>query len=104
LGDPKFEIKVEKCDLLRASIKANRRNQLALNLLDMLFEPGTLSISTVKGTRDGTKQQLDPAKIEAIKVYCLEKFPVQSGESIKEALQKLVKALTDKCLAYSKAA
>lgn len=67
MGDPSLEIRVNRKALVRASVKAGRRNQLALNLLDILFEPSTLAESTVNGTRDGSKKALDSAKIDAIK-------------------------------------
>ena len=69
LGDPSLNVKVDNLALVTASVKAGRRNQLALNLLHILFDPATLAESTVNGTRDayGSKQCLDPAKVEAIR-------------------------------------
>ena len=67
LGDPSLDVKVDRAAVVRASIKAGRRKQLALNLLDIVFDPKTLAESTVNGTRDGSKKALDSTKIEAIK-------------------------------------
>ena len=67
MGDPSLEVEVQKSALARASVKATRRNQLALNLMDIVFDPATLAMSTVNGTRDGVKQYLDPAKVEAMR-------------------------------------
>ncbi|XP_062520947.1 uncharacterized protein LOC134195875 [Corticium candelabrum] len=102
LGDPSLEVKVSRKALVRASVKAGRRNQLALNLLDLLFEQKTLAESTVNGTRDGSKKALDSTIIDAIKSHCFEKFPVTSAETPKEAMQRLTKSITDKCTSLAK--
>ena len=44
-------MKIEKLALVKASVKVGRRNQLALNLLHILFDPETLAESTVNGTK-----------------------------------------------------
>ena len=64
---PSLDVKVDNLALERVSVKAGRRNQLELNLLHILFDQATLAESTVNGTRDGSKQCLDPAKVEAIR-------------------------------------
>ena len=66
VGDPSLDAKVERVAVVSASVKARRRNQLALNLLDILFDPMTSAESKVSGSRDGSKKALDPTKIEAI--------------------------------------
>jgi hypothetical protein len=94
---------VNKQEIVRASVKAGRRNQLALNIMDILFDSTTMCESTVNGTRDGKKRPLDASKVEAIRSYCFEKFPLAAGESKKEAVQKLTKSMTDKCTSLAKA-
>ena len=65
VGDQSCKIFVDKVPLRRVELKSGRRNQLALGLMDILFEPDILALSTVNGSRDA-KQPLDENIIEAI--------------------------------------
>jgi hypothetical protein len=67
LGSPSLCVLVNKQEIVRASVKAGRRNQLALNIMDILFDSTTMCESTVNGTRDGKKRPLDASKVEAIR-------------------------------------
>ena len=65
VGDPSCNVFADKVALRRVEVKSGRRNQMALGLVDILFEPTILEVSTVNGSRDGSKQPLDPKIIEA---------------------------------------
>lgn len=52
VGDPCYGVCCDKLALKRVEIKSGRRNQLALGLIDILFEPNVLEISTANGSRD----------------------------------------------------
>ena len=99
---------------------------MALGLIDILFEPTILEVSTAKGSRDGS-QPLDPKIIEAIRSkttnthtlesivsvsmsvvafvvlgHCFKLFPLTKEERLKDDWQKVSKVITDKCLACGK--
>ena len=67
IGDPSLNVTAEKLAVRRVELKSGRRNQLALGLIDIVFDPEVLSSSTVHGARDGSKQALDPWMLEAIR-------------------------------------
>ncbi|XP_062510935.1 uncharacterized protein LOC134186861 isoform X2 [Corticium candelabrum] len=98
IGDPR----ASKLAVTRATMKGGRRSLLALNLVDILFDQDSLRRSTVCGSRDSPKEALDPRKIEAIRSHCFQEFPIHEEETGKEALQKMTKAVTDKCLLVAK--
>ncbi|XP_062508032.1 uncharacterized protein LOC134184372 [Corticium candelabrum] len=66
VGDVSCSVFVDKVALRRVELKSGRRNQLALLLLDIVFEPAVLGASTCNGSRDQSKQPLDPKILEAI--------------------------------------
>jgi hypothetical protein len=67
VGDISCNVFVDKLALTRVEIKSSRRNQLALGLVDNLFDPRVLEMSTVHGSCDGSKKPLDPKVVEAIR-------------------------------------
>ena len=60
-------MRASKLAVTRATMKAGRRSLLALNLVDILFDQDCLRRSTVCGSRDSSKEALNPRKIEAMR-------------------------------------
>ena len=70
---------------------------MALSLVDILFDQDCLRRLAVCGSRDSSKEALDPRKIEVIRSNMIasgydtalfSKFSIQEGETEKEAWQK----------------
>ncbi|XP_062508591.1 uncharacterized protein LOC134184845 [Corticium candelabrum] len=76
VGDVSCSVSVDKVAPRRVGLKSGWRNQLALGLLDIVFEPAVLGASTCNGSRDGSKQPLDPKILEAIRSHCFKLFPL----------------------------
>ena len=125
VGNPSLNVMADKLTVKRFEIRAGKRNQLALGLLEILFEPSTLCYSTVHGARDVAKQALDPKILEAIRStartrnlnvcvhvnsaallfisgHCFKRFPLGKDKTSKDIWQKMTKAMTDKCIIIAK--
>lgn len=66
IGEPSLGVTASKRAVKCLEKKASRRNHLALGCVEVLVSPAVLAASTSSGSKDGTKQELDPNLIEAI--------------------------------------
>ena len=79
--------------MVRLKMDSSSRKNFAANLVRQLFTEEERAASNVRGK--GGKAQLNPAKIDVVRIKAIEMWPLESYENEKKAWSDCIKAIDE---------